>query len=194
MDIIEKQLDYLNETMKETASGANSFLLKYHFGGLIAVITLLNTDLVLADNIVKIGEENYRLVGVAVCLIFLLSFGYFYIVLMHYRRFARSHRKLKYKYELTLHCSLTNGDYRDYLLYMEKSISETPSEQAKDELRHHEGNDYKFTEVADYLLNHHRIKYQKLEWIDFKYLLMALSVIALTVSIRGMLMVIGGGG
>ncbi|MDH5426268.1 MAG: hypothetical protein OEY29_14865 [Gammaproteobacteria bacterium] len=186
MDIIEKQLDYLNETMKQTAADANSFLLKYHFGGLIAVIALLNADLVLADRIIKTASQHYAMLSVAVMLIFSLSFCYFYIVLMHYRRFARSHRKLKYKYELTLHCSLSNGDYRDYQFYLEKSVSDKTSGQkeTEDKLNKPEEKDYPFTDIAEYLLNHHRIKYNKLEKVDLRYLLMALSVIALTVSIR----------
>ncbi len=191
MNIIEKQLDYLNDSMKEKAVDANSFLLKYHFGGLIAIIALLNVDLVLADKVAEISPENLGYFWTAIFLIIVLSFVYFYVVLLHYRRFARSHRKLKYKYELTLHCSLCDGLHRDYQFYLEKSIAEKPIDKFKDELVEHRDTDYKFPEMAEYLLHHHRKKYQKLEFVDVKYLLMALSVIALTLSIRGIFLFIG---
>lgn len=118
MNVIEKQLDYLNDTMKETASEANSFLLKYHFGGIIAVLTLLNIDLILFEDISLASSIDYRLVAFAVFLSIFLSYRYFRFVLRHYARFAKSHRKLKYKYELTMHHLLSEGSNEEYQYYL----------------------------------------------------------------------------
>lgn len=183
MDVIEKQLDYLNQTMKETASEANSFLLKYHFGGLIAVIALLNVDLVLTEKINIQDSQDYLLLICAALLALMLSYIYFKFVVRHYMRFSQSHRKLKYKYELTLHQALCKGDYKDYQFYLEQSVNETATHNT-DKISNPADNDYRFEYIADYLLNHHRIKFNQLSDMDNSYLAIAMSVIVLTISIR----------
>ena len=45
----QKHLDVLNEKMTETREDANGILTKFHFGGILVVIGLLNADLVLAQ-------------------------------------------------------------------------------------------------------------------------------------------------
>ena len=192
MDIIEKQLQYLNETMKETAAEANSFLLKYHFGGLVAVLALLNIDLVLLDSASLNGKLDYALLAIAIILVLVLSYKYFGFVLNHYSRFAKSHRKLKYKYELTLHLALCKGDSKDYQYYMEQSVSGLPDSR-DDEIKAPKDKQYKFSYMAKYLLNHHRLKYNELEEKDDTYLLMAMSILGLTLAIRGIFLVIGDG-
>ncbi len=79
---------------------------------------------------------------------------------------------------------------------MEKSVEKFPKKPNKegDVLKIHDGNNYNFNDVAEYLLNHHRIKYQKVKKIDAKYLWMAMLVIALTISIRGIFILIGSHG
>ncbi len=187
MDVIEKQLDYLNQTMKDTASEANSFLLKYHFGGLIAVITLLNVDLVLTKEIKLQNNIDYLLLALAASMALILSYIYFKFVVRHYMRFSQSHRKLKYKYELTLHQALCNGEYKDYQYYLEQSVSDTAL-QKSDEIKNPKDNDYDFKYIADYLLNHHRLKFSQLTDRDNSYLGIAMSVIVLTLSIRAIFM------
>ena len=195
MDVIEKQLEYLNDIMKGTASTANSFLLKYHFGGLIAVIALLNVDLVAMEQLsiesIK-SLNNPELFGLAVLLVFVLSYIYFYVVLKHYGKFLSSHRKLKYKYELTLHLLLCMGENRDYQYFMERKIDNNPvsDDEDKDVLMPNHGNDYDFITVAEYLLNHHRIKYKKDRDVDSDYLWMAMTVIVLTMLIKAVFIVI----
>jgi len=190
MDILEKQIEYLNGTMKDTASEANSFLLKYHFGGLIAVLALLNIDLVLVNPASFSTVLDYALLSVAILFVVLLSYKYFRFVLNHYCRFSESHRKLKYKYELTLHLLLCQGDNRDYQFYLEQSVSGEPESEV-DEIDEPDTENYEFNYFAKYLLNHHRIKFRKLKEKDDSYLWIAMLIIALTLSIRTIFIVIG---
>jgi len=191
MDIIEKQIEYLNETMKDTASEANSFLLKYHFGGLVAVLALLNLDLVLIDSVRLKGILDYLLLFGAVVLVILLSQKYFQYVLVHYKRFTESHRKLKYKYELTLHFSLSNGEVKDYQYYLEQDLGDSIDESADRKLRQPDFKDYGFVYVANYLLNHHRLRFLSIGKKEGGYLKMAMSVIYLTLAIRTIFLIIG---
>ncbi len=191
MDIIEKQLEYLNQTMKETAAEANGFLLKYHFGGLVAVLALLNIDLVLLRGVNLGSLGNGLLFLLASGLIVYLSYRYFRFVLIHYGRFVKSHRKLKYKYELTLSFALcADGSHAEYQYYMEQGLV-GDFERAKDRLPAPTPDGYPFTAVADYLLNHHRIRFQDLAKVDINYLWMALLIILLTLVIRIIFLLIG---
>lgn len=183
MDVIEKQLEYLNSTMKETASEANSFLLKYHFGGIIAVVAMLNIDLVLFQSITFTTNMEYILFFIAILLAFLISWGYFYFVLKHYGRFSKSHRKLKYKYELTLHLLLSNGSYWEYQYYLEKSVSDD-IESNEPIFNDIPTTQYEFKKMAEYLINHHREKYKELDEKDRSYLYIAMLIIVFTLSIR----------
>lgn len=42
--VIEQQLEYQNQSMRDKASEVDIFLLKYYFGGLVALVTLLNIN------------------------------------------------------------------------------------------------------------------------------------------------------
>lgn len=191
MDVIEKQLDYLNETMKETAAEANSFLLKYHFGGLVAVLALLNIDLVLIDAIAIESVFDFCLLGLSIFLVIFLSRKYFAYVLDHYGRFTKSHRKLKYKYELTLHAALSRARDQDYQFFLEQDVNHIPDEKIDGQLKVPNQDDYEFIYLANYLLNHHRIRYKDLEKKDGHYLDMAMAVIILTLAIRAIFLIIG---
>lgn len=183
MDVIEKQLDYLNETMKDTAAGANSFLLKYHFGGLVAVLALLNLDLVLLDEMQLTSEQDRVLLWIAVAAALILSFVYFYFVLKHYHRFSKSHRKLKYKYELTLHFAFIKGRISDLQYYMEQKITVKVEGEDKP-IERAELKNYEFNFFADYLLKHHRFRFQEINKQDSHYIWIAMLVIILTLGIR----------
>jgi len=183
MDVIEKQLEYLNQTMKDTAADAHSFLLKYHFGGLIAVLTLLNIDLILVKSISFKHNADYWLIMVGIILIITLSYKYFSFVLKHYIKFSQSHRKLKYKYELTLSFALCKGKNSDYQYYLEQSVMEKPT-SVLDQIDWCQDQEYSFVYVAKYLLNHHRLRFKQLKNYDRTYLLIAMVIILLTLSIR----------
>lgn len=157
-EVLLKQLDLLNDQMKDTAAEANSFLAKYLFGGLIAVIALLNVDLVLLKE--PILAQCSAALGWAVILVLLLSGTYFYIVTNHYLVFRKSHRKLKYKFELTLHTLLLGGSgvAEDYSRRLEYSAGEEPR-TSKPEYPE-SGNS---GEVLDYLLDHHRVRLREIE-------------------------------
>ena len=47
-DVAKTHLNVLNQKMNETREDANGILTKFHFGGILVVIGLLNADLVLA--------------------------------------------------------------------------------------------------------------------------------------------------
>ena len=113
----------------------------------------------------------------------MLSYIYFKFVVRHYMRFSQSHRKLKYKYELTMHQALCNGSYSDYQFYLEQSVTEKAIHD-KDRISDPDKKDYDFVYIAGYLLNHHRLKYSQLTDRDNSYLAIAMSVILLTLSIR----------
>ncbi len=191
MNVIEKQLDYLNDTMKETASEANSFLLKYHFGGIIAVLTLLNIDLVIAKDLNVDTMLDHIILLISIFLAVFLSYKYFEFVLRHYSRFAKSHRKLKYKYELTLHSLLSKGSNEEYQYYLEQSLDERSAFRKEDDDKISEpSKGYDFKYIAHYLLNHHRLRYRSLNKMDNSYLRIALTVVILTVLIRGILLLL----
>lgn len=182
--VSRNQLEYLNSTMKDTLQASNSFLLKYHFGGIIAIIGLLNADLFLLTDIVY---------NIATCLLLLLVAGlvvllaniYFGIVLKEYCRYLQSHRKLKYKYELTLHLLLCEEKKNDYQLYLEKSFDSVKYEMLTEkEIKNGEGA------VFAYLYKHHLSKFHRIPLKTKPYHRIAMVIICLTIIIRVMLGVI----
>jgi len=190
MDVIEKQLEYLNETMKETSSEGNAFLLKYYFGGLIAVLALLNIDLVLVKPGSFSGDSDYGLLAVAIVSLVVLSAVYFTVVLKRYEKFLQSHRKLKYKYELTLHQLLCQGNHEYYQYYLEQNLNRTAEKD--DAIETPDNKKYDFEYIATYLLKHHRIRFKKFDEHNDRntYLGMAMSVIALTLIVRGIFLLL----
>lgn len=181
---LEQQLELLNERMKETADTGNQFLTRFHFGGIVAVIALLNVDLVLIgkpDNVTL----SYFLILLSIAIFLLiLSFIYFCYVTNHYRGFRESHRKLKYKYELTLHAMLSGATAAEYACYLEKGLNKCNEPKDPD----YPGSPDQllpFIKAADYLYEHHahRLKY-KTNTIGKGYLYIAMLLVALTILIR----------
>lgn len=182
MEIIEKQLDFLNQTMKETAAEANGFLLKYHFGGIIAVIALLNTRWELLDAPGLAPAKNTWLLAAATLLVMALSLIYFVAVMRRYRDYLLSHRRLKYKHELSLHCLLCEGDAATYQYYLEQSVKAAPQAAMAVTLAREQR--YSFEQMAHYLLDHHRRKYGQENQLDRLQLGIALLIIAITLTVR----------
>ena len=185
---LEKQLQYLNERMKETAETANQFLGKFLFGGLIAVIALLNADLVVLREL-PVPTQNVKVLAVAAAAVLAISWLYFRTVVVHYATFRVSHRKLKYKYELTLHAILTGASSSEYATFLEEPVDRKPHQIGED--RYPEGGS--FQEVAGYLLEHHRRALESREakrwgiWRD-AYLQIAIWLVVLTLVVRGSLL------
>lgn len=182
--VSQKQLEYLNSTMKEKLQAANSFLLKYHFGGIITIIGLLNVDLLLLKDIDYNLSTCSLLLSVAGFVV-LLAYFYFDVVLNEYCRYLQSHRKLKYKYELTLHLLLCEEGKADYQFYLEKGF-DAPNYEALDRETIGQGKEA----VAGYLYKHHKQKYNRIHSKTKPYRKIALVFICLTLTIRIMLGVI----
>src|SRR5919112_481526 len=163
MEAAEKQLDFLNETMKDTAAEANDFLKRYHFGGIVAVIALLNVDLIFLKGL-SLDSPLKRWGFLAVLsLVFALSYVYFRFIISHYNRFALSHRKLKYKYELTLHYALCGKDVASYQYYLERGLDAGPPDTSLHCFKGEPESGYEFKAVANYLLAHHAERLRKIK-------------------------------
>jgi hypothetical protein len=197
MDATEKQLDFLNQTMKDTAAEANEFLRRYHFGGMVAVIALLNVDLISLRGLSLNTSFRWSVFVAVLLLAVALSYVYFGFIIKHYNRFTRSHRKLKYKYELTLHHALCGGgDVALYQYYLERGLGGDLPADAPDCLREKPDGGYEFRGVADYLLVHHAEKLKEIESgsASREYIKIAMLIICLTVIIKlGFLLVTSGG-
>lgn len=182
---LRSQLEYLNDHMKETSQTANQFLGKFLFGGLLAVIALLNADLVLLRDSPELTTRNLLVLSVALPAVVVISWLYFRTVVRHYVEFRGSHRKLKYKYELTLHALLSEAPLGEYAACLEESVAKKPDDGFAD--RYPAGAD--FAEVAEYLLQHHRkawtekIEPKRFSWSD-PYFRIAMWLVILTLGIR----------
>ncbi|WP_419191824.1 NUDIX domain-containing protein [Engelhardtia mirabilis] len=178
--VLMKQLDLLHERMKETSATANDFLAKFLFGGMIAVIALLNADLVLLDEPLFARPSPWMLVAVGPLL--LLTAVYFGLVTDHLQSYRRSHRKLKYKFELTLHSLLQQPGVvpEEYSRRMELSVGAKAPD--KDPPYPESGSR---SEVLDYLVAHHRYKLTKIErWNRSVFFWLAMVLVLLTLAVR----------
>jgi hypothetical protein len=174
---ILKQLELIDKKMSESSENANQHLGKFLFGGLIAVIALLNTDLIIIKDY---KNDLQKLIGSLIVgvVALILAHNYFTMVIKQYNEHRRSHRKLKYKYELTLHCMLSSGSDEDYQRYLEMGID---SGQGKDKLLFPAQN--KFTDVAEYLRDHHGRKLSEIkEKPNLFYI--AMDIVFLTLAVK----------
>ena len=177
---LEKQLEFLNDRMKETSDTANQFLDRYMFGGLVGVVGLLNLDLVLLKERPNVSDPHTQLVmGAMACTVFLLSFIYFWQVQKHYTGHRLSHRKLKYKYELTLHCLLLGTNAADYGSQLEAKVDD-PHQDEPTFLDDYPSDP---NAVPGYLLAHHRKAAARVK-PDRNMILVALLMVVLTMSVR----------
>ncbi len=151
------QLEFLDKRMAETAQTANQFLGKFLFGGLVAVVALLNADLVILGDRIALTRDNAIVLGSISTVVLAISWLYFSTVVRHYRRFTVSHRKLKYKYELTMHALLSGGDGDEYATLLEEKVDVHPDSGFED--KYPARSD--FTTVGRYFLNHHRSVWSK---------------------------------
>lgn len=172
-----KQLELLDKKMSEASDTANGHLTKFLFGGLAVTIGLLNTDLLILKEYV---DPLHRLAGSALIstVALVLAHKYFLLVIKQYNDHRRSHRKLKYKYELTLHKLLSQGDDPSYQRYLERGLQPLTGGQPKAF-----PEQTAFHLVADYLIDHHS---RKLAEITDKSRLfyMAMDIVYLTLAVK----------
>ncbi len=148
-----RALDHLEDRMRRVGAEANSFATKFHFGGMVAIIALLNTYLLIDAPIVRAGAGWQSPVTWIVAVLILgavwqLSKVYFDTVAAHLSRFEKAYRKTKHKYELLLYGLWLGEDLPGLLLRLE-----TAPEPAPEALPFPEPPDY--PGVAAYLHDHH---------------------------------------
>lgn len=177
---LQNQLQFLNDRMHETSDTANKFLTRFVFGGMVAVLALLNADLVMLKAPPKMDASwKWWVAASAAALILVLSFVYFRTVQSHYAEHRKSHRKLKYKFELTLYALLTNAAPDVYGRMMEKSLETRENVQ---ETAFPEG--FGFVAVGEYLLRHHSARFSQLRAKSGGYVGIAMLLVLMTFTIR----------
>lgn len=172
-----KQLELLDKKMSEASDTANGHLTKFLFGGLAVTIGLLNTDLLILKDF---EDPLHRLAGSALIstVALILAHKYFLLVIKQYNVHRSSHRRLKYKYELTLHKLLSQGDDGTYQHYLEKGLK--PKASGQSILFPEQAT---FPLVADYLVDHHSRKLADI--VDKPPLFyMAMDIVYLTLAVK----------
>lgn len=201
---IERQLDLLNDRMKETSATANSFAGRFIFGGLGAILALLNVDLVVLRD-VRIVDVPFGLLAGLGALVLVLASLYFGSVTRQYRGFRESHRKLKYKFELTLHALLLEATPAEYGAALECDLDDGRSGREggdRDGDRNDDQSvpepsypdDADFASVAEYLYAHHRVRLAKLKARRDPLRSTAMLMVTLAVVLRVVGFVVAGAG
>jgi len=188
----EKQLEFLNDRMKDVSSTANQFLAKFFFGGIIAVIGVLNLDLVLVGAQPGLNARTILGFSLLVLGVIFISRIYFRTVYNHYDSFRGSHRKLKYKYELTLHAILCDGDVGEYARFLEMSLDIASDRKEQDEYPEGHNGPPDFQAVARYLLEHHRARLHRQSSDRATYMNISSLLVYLTLAARAVGILIGG--
>lgn len=174
---MQKQLELIDKKLSEINDTANRHLSQFLFGGLIAVIALLNTDLIIMRDF-EIGWHKLVASIVVGCVALVLASHYFRMVIRHHNELRRSHRRLKFKYELTLHADLCDAPPSEYRRHLETGL---PPTTTGPELAFPESN--QFADIAAYLKDHHA---RRLMAIDDKPHLyyMAMDIVWLTLVVK----------
>ncbi|MDC8003730.1 hypothetical protein POV27_06685 [Aureisphaera galaxeae] len=94
-------LDHLQQRMEFVSAEANSYSNKYLIGGIIAIIGLLNIDLVMEADLK--ASENRDTVMRYLFVVIGIGVYYFRIVGQRILRFEKAYRKTKFKYETVLY-------------------------------------------------------------------------------------------
>lgn len=181
--VLMEQLKLLHELMKETSDTANQFAGRFIFGGLVAVLALLNVDLVLLGPASAAAARRLPVLAAIVLAVMALSYYYFDAVTKHYAGFRESHRKLKYKLELTLHAILADAEPSEYARYLERSVAD-PATETREPTYPAGPTPPTFAAVADYLLEHHRHRWRAMTRGANAHLRIAMLLVALTLVVR----------
>ena len=175
---LQSQLQFLNARMLEASDTANKFLTRFVFGGMVAVVALLNADLVMFKERPKLGSAFS--VGIALgagMLVMLLSYIYFRTVERHYSEHRLSHRKLKYKFELTLYALLAPSTPEAYAQMMEGSLEASRSGDKPPAV-------FGFATMGPYLKNHHQRRFAGLKRSGSGYTGIAMMLVLITIVVR----------
>jgi hypothetical protein len=179
-DATIKHLELLNEKMSEVSKESNSFATKFQFGGIVAVIALLNTDLIIDKRFSLVNVNPYLAAGLLL-LILVLSGMYFRGAADRIRHFRRAYRSTKHKYEVTLYTLLLTSPADkaatlNFISNLEHSLKE--SGIANPEL----SPTSTYEDVMEYLHKHHAEAYNKIPmWKDWW---LAMSIVLFTVIIK----------
>lgn len=175
---LQSQLQFLNARMLEVSDTANKFLARFVFGGMVAVVALLNADLVMFK--ARPALSSPFSVAIALgsgALVILLSFIYFRTVEHHYAEQRLSHRKLKYKFELTLYALLARSTPEAYARMMEESLEGAGSGEKFPV-------SFAFPTMATYLKNHHRHRFAGFKRSGSGYIVIAMLLVLITMVVR----------
>ncbi len=165
-----KHLDTLNSKMDETRQDANELRNKFHFGGIIVVIGLLNADLVVANALEgnQIGAAHFTLFTT---LAYLIAGIYFWLISKNVAYHRSQYRMTKHKYELTLYALQLEATNLELLNALETSPKEEKKAVEYDNISN-------FSQAARYLHDHHA---RRLAYHPGRNWLVAMLVVTLAV-------------
>lgn len=153
--VMLKHLEVLNQKTSEVREDGNRFSARFLIGGIVAVIGLVNLDLVFEDRLGGVAAAGW-LSGVFLISVLVLSGIYFHLVAGRIQYFRRQYRLAKHKYELTLYALLTHCPPATLMAALEQ-----PARPAPEPLSFpRDGN---FEAVAAYLHDHHGRRYADVE-------------------------------
>lgn len=159
-----RALEHLHSRMTATATESNTFKARFHYSGLIAVVALLNVDLVLLKTPIRPATRALML-SVTAAVLLIISFFYFRRIADYTVDQDRNYRKTKHKYELLLYGLLYHVPAYDLLRELEQTPVIDPSSSAS-------GPPFKtFDDAARYLHVHHgkhlmALKARERAWVD----------------------------
>jgi hypothetical protein len=167
--------------MNETREDANGILTKFHFGGILVVIGLLNADLVLAKGFDLTSIASGPAI-IIMMLVVVISGVYFYLICERMYYHQGQYRLTKHKYELTLYAVQLNATGSEWLSALEHGAKKDPDGP----LSFPEDSD--FTSVARYLHDHHARRMEEYQiWRPWSIAMLIVGM-AIIVRISGRLM------
>ena len=169
-----QHLEVLSEKMAGVSKECNQFANRFLFGGIVAVVALLNTDLVVEKKLAAGGYSPWA-VWVLCVGVLCISGVYFYVVDRRIRRMQDAYRSTKHKYELTLYALCLGGSAEDLAAHLEK---ETKIDAANPTFNPAAG----FVRAAEYLHHHHAQSAEKIK--KYRDWLMAMLIVGLAVFVK----------
>jgi hypothetical protein len=178
-DALLRNLADLEARMRAVSLESNQFSNRFLFGGVVAVIALLNTDLLLEKQVVNIprGLTALWLVATFTLIVLLLSWAYFWVVAKRITRFESAYRRTKHKYEVILYALLLGCDSADLVTELEVSL--TPPKGGLPRLH----SPFDFRDVAAYLHGHHANALAKTE-LSRPNVTMAMLIVVIAFAIK----------
>jgi hypothetical protein len=174
-DILLKHLDVLNQKMSEVSAESNQFAGRFLFGGVVAVIALLNTDLVVEKQLANGGLDLLSMIILIFCVL-LISAVYFYRVTKRIQYFRWAYRSTKHKYEITLYSLLIGCRVNEYIMYLEEPMRKSEKGPHRLSLQ----SDLQST--IEYLHHHHKEKAEQIDW--YRDWIIAMLIVALAVVVK----------